>query len=82
MARPCDHWQGRAAPHGYATHLLPACLQLLAVNVMNPKYIDVSIEDVSGLDDIVREMVRGWAVCIAVAHGEGMGCVHSCCAWF
>jgi hypothetical protein len=49
---------------------------------MNPKYIDVSIEDVSGLDDIVREMVRGWAVCIAVAHGEGMGCVHSCCAWF
>jgi len=30
--------------------------QLLAANVMNPEHIDVSMDDVSGLDDIVREL--------------------------
>lgn len=37
---------------------LRAAVQLLAANVMNPRNIDVEIEDVSGLDEMVQELVR------------------------
>jgi hypothetical protein len=30
--------------------------QLLAANVINPKHIDATIEEVNGLDDIVKEL--------------------------
>ena len=43
--------------------LLPVCLpaatamQLLAANVMNPNEIDVSLDEISGLDEIVQDLV-------------------------
>ncbi len=33
-------------------------IQLLAANVINPQHIDVTVEEVNGLDDIVQELVR------------------------
>ena len=33
-------------------------LQLLAANVVNPIHIDVTMEEVNGLDHIVEELVR------------------------
>jgi hypothetical protein len=32
-------------------------MQLLAANVINPNHIDATIEEVNGLDDIVKELV-------------------------
>ena len=38
---------------------LPAAtaMQLLAANVMNPNEIDVSLDEISGLDEIVQDLV-------------------------
>ena len=35
-----------------------AVAQLLAANVVNPIHIDVTMEEVNGLDHIVEELVR------------------------
>ena len=36
----------------------PSTLQLLAAHVVNPAHIDVDVSDVSGLDDVISELVR------------------------
>lgn len=36
-----------------------AATQLLAAQVMNPNHIDIRLEDVSGLEHIVEDLVRG-----------------------
>ena len=43
----------------HATNLAwPSAAQLLAANVVNPIHIDVTMEEVNGLDHIVEELVR------------------------
>jgi hypothetical protein len=46
-------------------------LQLLASNILNPRTIDVSIDDIGGLDEVKEEMVRHQPLCVLGGAGSG-----------
>jgi hypothetical protein len=46
-------------------------LQLLASNILNPRTIDVSIDDIGGLDEVKEEMVRHQPLCVLAGTESG-----------
>jgi hypothetical protein len=46
-------------------------LQLLASNILNPRTIDVSLDDIGGLEEVKEEMVRRQQ--LLCVWGEGAG---------
>jgi hypothetical protein len=63
---------------------VPAALQLLASQVLNPRSIDVSLDDIGGLHQVKEDMVRGIAapfMCIEPLQLRIMRCffVHESC---
>ena len=55
-----------------------AGLQLLASNILNPRNIEVSLDDIGGLEDVKADMVRWGKRGLLTEHKSGRLTVESC----